>query len=143
MLSISITLKVKSILLSPMCSQKLKKVIISCRMHLDIGLASSQGSIRLKATLNKVTTFSRGDFFIQCFGQAKLTTDQSSFSGCGFIFRFYYFSKPNSQIAVKVWIKQGFLYKYWKKVFKNRTKSPHFMTYNIHLLAREELANVE
>ena len=49
-----------------------------------------------KATPNKVTLFSWGDF-VWCFGRA----EWPSFLVCGSFFRCYYSSKPNSQIAAK------------------------------------------
>ena len=48
-------------------------------------------------TPSKVTPFSCGDF-VRCFGWAK----RSSFLICGSVFRCYYFSKTNSQIAANV-----------------------------------------
>ena len=77
----------------------------------EISFCMDLNTTRLSATLNNVNLVGHSTLAnsSRCPSEA-LTTDYSSFSGCGFIFRFYYFSKPNSQIAVKVWIKWGFFF---------------------------------
>ena len=77
----------------------------------EISFCMDLNTTRLSATLNNVNLVGHSTLAnsSRCPSEA-LTTDHSSFSGCGFIFRFYYFSKPNSQIAVKVWIKWGFFF---------------------------------
>ena len=67
----------------------------------------------------------------------------SVFQVVGSFFDFTIFQSLIVKLHSRFGLSGVFFYKYWKKVFKNQTKSPHFMMYHIHLLAREELANVE